>query len=126
AAWEYEGAVPGSGGLRPGVLLLHGLLGRGSHWAGSAGWLAERHRVIALDQRGHGASERPAAAYSRTAYVGDVHAVVEALELGPAVLIGHGLGALTAWQFAAQHPESVRALVISDMRASALGIAAQR
>ncbi len=126
AAWEYEGTVPGSGGSRPGVLLLHGLLGRGSHWAGSAGWLAERHRVIALDQRGHGASERPGAEYSRAAYVGDVRAVVESLALGPAVLIGHGAGALTAWQFAARHPESVRALVISDMRASALGIAAQR
>jgi pimeloyl-ACP methyl ester carboxylesterase len=124
AAWEYESA--GSGGQSPGVLLLHGLLGRASHWAGSAGWLAERHRVIALDQRGHGASERPAGRYARADYVGDVRAVVEGLGLAPAVLIGHGLGALTAWQFAALHPESVRALVISDMRASALGRLAQR
>lgn len=118
------GSPAGSG---PGLLLLHGLMGRASHWAPTARWLSERHRAVALDQRGHGRSEKPPeGAYTREAYVDDVEAAVEQLGLGPAVLIGHAMGALTAWQFAAKRPDLVRALIICDMRASALGAASQR
>ncbi|MEU0596736.1 alpha/beta hydrolase [Streptomyces sp. NPDC006393] len=115
--------------LRPpnGVLLLHGLMGRASHWAATARWLSERHRAVALDQRGHGQSEKPPqAAYTRDAYVEDAEAALKQLGLGPAVLIGHAMGALTAWQLAAKRPDLVRGLIICDMRASALGAASQR
>ncbi|MFF3939062.1 alpha/beta fold hydrolase [Streptomyces phaeofaciens] len=147
AAWEFgdppkDGADPvipaqSSGGRtsgaahgtenRPGVLLLHGLMGRASHWASTARWLSERHRAVALDQRGHGRSEKPPeAAFTREAYVEDLEAALEQLGLAPAVLIGHAMGALTAWQLAAKRPDLVRAVVICDMRASALGSASQR
>ncbi|MFH9814591.1 alpha/beta fold hydrolase [Streptomyces sp. NPDC017230] len=121
------GAAPsyGAGGL-PGVLLLHGLMGRASHWAPTARWLSARHRAVALDQRGHGRSDKPPrAAYTREAYVEDVESALEQLGLGPAVLIGHAMGALTAWQLAAKRPDLVRGLIICDMRASALGGASQ-
>lgn len=112
---------------RPGVLLLHGLMGRASHWAPTARWLSERHRAVALDQRGHGQSAKPEkAAYTREAYVEDAEAAVEQLGLAPVVLIGHAMGALTAWQLAARRPDLVRGLIICDMRASALGAASQR
>ncbi|MFD6433482.1 alpha/beta fold hydrolase [Streptomyces venezuelae] len=129
AAWEYADppklreadAAPG------GVLLLHGLMGRASHWAGTARWLAERHRAVALDQRGHGRSEKPTdGPYTRDAYVDDAEAALVQLDLAPAVLIGHSMGALTAWQLAARRPDLVRGLIICDMRASALGAASQR
>jgi pimeloyl-ACP methyl ester carboxylesterase len=128
AAWEFADphkpeAEPGA----PGVLLLHGLMGRASHWASTCRWLAERYRAVALDQRGHGQSEKPpGAAFTREAYVEDAEAALEQLGLAPAVLIGHAMGALTAWQLAAKRPDLVRGLVISDMRASALGTASQR
>ncbi|WP_112465486.1 alpha/beta fold hydrolase [Streptomyces triticisoli] len=110
-----------------GVLLLHGLMGRASHWAPTARWLAERHRAVALDQRGHGQSEKPPqAAYTREAYVEDAEAALEQLGLAPAVVIGHAMGALTAWQLAARRPDLVRGVIICDMRASALGAASQR
>ena len=52
----------------PGVLLLHGLMGRASHWASTARWLSERYRAVALDQRGHGQSDKPPrAAFTRDA-----------------------------------------------------------
>jgi pimeloyl-ACP methyl ester carboxylesterase len=109
------------------VLLLHGLMGRAAHWTSTARWLADRHRVVALDQRGHGRSERPAQdAYTREAYVADVEAAIEQLGLAPAVVVGHAMGALTAWQLAAKRPDLVRGLIICDMRASALGAASQR
>ncbi|OKK16868.1 hydrolase [Streptomyces sp. CB00455] len=112
---------------RPAALLLHGLMGRASHWAGTARWLAEHRRVIALDQRGHGRSESPPAGpYTREAFVADAEAVVEQLGLAPVTLIGHSMGALTAWQLAARRPDLVAALVICDMRASALGEASQK
>ncbi|MFC9386295.1 alpha/beta fold hydrolase [Streptomyces venezuelae] len=135
AAWDFTpGAAPQTG---PGVLLLHGLMGHAAHWAPAVGSLTAvtgrdgaqppPPRTIALDQRGHGHSDKPpAAAFTREAYVADAAAAVEQLGLGPVTLIGHSMGALTAWQLAAERPELVRALVICDMRASALGAASQR
>ncbi|MFV0135245.1 alpha/beta fold hydrolase [Streptomyces sp. HMX87] len=122
--------APGAGGGpgAPGVLLLHGLMGRASHWAVTARRLSARHRAVALDQRGHGRSDKPVerAAYTRDAYIEDAEAALEQLGLGPAVLIGHAMGALTAWQLAAKRPDLVHGLIICDMRASALGAASQR
>uniref|UniRef100_A0AAU2JU49 Alpha/beta hydrolase n=1 Tax=Streptomyces sp. NBC_00049 TaxID=2903617 RepID=A0AAU2JU49_9ACTN len=131
AAWEFR--EPTSTGQsaeadpRPGVLLLHGLMGRALHWSGTARWLGQTRRVVALDQRGHGQSERPSGGpYDREAFVADAEAAVEQLGLAPVTLIGHSMGALTAWQLAARRPDLVEALVICDMRASALGEASQR
>ncbi|ONK13620.1 alpha/beta hydrolase [Streptomyces sp. MP131-18] len=142
AAWEFtdppgppgpsdppDPPVPAAGSAagRPGVLLLHGLLGRAAHWADTARWLSGRFRAVALDQRGHGRSAKPAAGpFDRDAFVSDAEAAVEQLGLGPAVLIGHAMGALTAWQLAARRPDLVRAVVICDMRAAALGVRARR
>ncbi|MEU9234591.1 alpha/beta fold hydrolase [Streptomyces subrutilus] len=132
AAWEFReadsaaAAQPGPD-LRPAVLLLHGLMGRAFHWSGTARWLREHRRVLALDQRGHGQSDRPAhGPYTREAFVADAEAVVEQLGLAPVTLIGHSMGALTAWQLAARRPDLVEAVVICDMRASALGEASQQ
>ncbi|MFB7913974.1 alpha/beta fold hydrolase [Streptomyces sp. NPDC056061] len=129
AAWEFADPPKGraEGERLPGVLLLHGLMGRASHWAPTSRWLAERYRAVGLDQRGHGRSERPVEGpYTRDAYVADVEAAIEQLGLAPVTLVGHAMGALTAWQLAAKRPDLVRALVICDMRASALGAASQR
>ncbi|MCX5376764.1 alpha/beta fold hydrolase [Streptomyces sp. NBC_00091] len=132
AAWEFR--EPPAEPRQPAVLLLHGLMGRALHWAGTARWLGEHRRVVALDQRGHGHSGHPsagrdraaAALLGREAFVADAEAVIEQLGLGPVVLIGHSMGALTGWQLAARRPELVQALVICDMRASALGEASQQ
>ncbi|MEN3585434.1 alpha/beta hydrolase [Streptomyces sp. ZYX-F-203] len=133
AAWEFgDPAKPVAGtaaeNSTPTVLLLHGLMGRASHWAGTARWLSERHRAVALDQRGHGRSDKPpeATAYDRRAYVEDAEAALEQLGTGPAVIVGHAMGALTGWQLAAKRPDLVGALVVCDMRASALGATSQR
>ncbi|MEU2394340.1 alpha/beta hydrolase [Streptomyces sp. NPDC007369] len=134
AAWEFGApdAAPPPDHPAPRVLLLHGLMGRALHWAGTARWLARGRRVVALDQRGHGESDRPAAVpdvptpLGREAFVADAEAAVEQLGLAPVTLVGHSMGALTGWQLAARRPDLVEALVICDMRASALGEASQR
>jgi pimeloyl-ACP methyl ester carboxylesterase len=102
------------GGHGAPVLLLHGLAGHAGEWAETAGWLTERYRVLALDARGHGRSERVPLDVSRAAHVGDAAFVVERLRLGPVVLIGQSLGGHSALLVAAEHPELVRGLVIAD------------
>jgi pimeloyl-ACP methyl ester carboxylesterase len=71
------------------ALLLHGLAGYAGEWAETAGWLSERARVVALDARGHGSSERFPADVSRAAHVADAAFVVERLGLGGVVVVGH-------------------------------------
>lgn len=61
------------------VVLLHGLAGHSGEWDETAAWLREDHRVVVFDQRAHGASERCPADVSRTAYVSDLVAVIDAL-----------------------------------------------
>jgi pimeloyl-ACP methyl ester carboxylesterase len=70
-------AVHDHGGTGRPVVLLHGLAGHSGEWDATAAWMSERHRVIAVDQRGQGASERHPADVSRAAYVADVIAVLE-------------------------------------------------
>jgi pimeloyl-ACP methyl ester carboxylesterase len=102
------------GGTGPGFLLLHGLAGTSAEWTETGGWLAERGRVVALDARGHGASERFPADVSREAHVADAAFVIEQLDLGPAVVIGHSLGGQAAMLLAAARPDLVGAVVVAE------------
>ena len=70
-------------------------------------------RVVAPDQRGHGRSD-PAPDYDRAGYVADAAHVIEALGLAPAVVLGHSLGGVNAYQLAARRPELVRAVIVED------------
>ena len=94
------------------LLALHGHLGSGRVWAPLAsalpGW-----RVVAPDQRGHGRAGEPGD-YSRRAYVADAARLIEELELAPAVVLGHSLGGVNAYQLAAWRPELVRAVIVED------------
>ncbi|MEU6862372.1 alpha/beta hydrolase [Streptomyces sp. NPDC046876] len=96
------------------VVLLHGLAGHAGEWDALARHLQARHRVVAVDQRGHGASERLPADLSRAAYVADVVAVLDQLGLQAPVLVGQSLGGHTAMLTAAAHPGLVHALVLVE------------
>jgi pimeloyl-ACP methyl ester carboxylesterase len=102
------------GGSGPGALLLHGLAGHAREWDSTARWLARSHRVVALEARGHGRSERAPADVSQEAFVADAAFWIERLELPPAVVCGHSLGGLTALQLAARRRDLVRGLVVAE------------
>lgn len=102
-----------TGGGGAAILALHGHFGRGRMWAPLARRLAPRWRVVALDQRGHGRSDR-APDYDREGYVADAAHAIEALGLAPAVVLGHSLGGINAYQLAARHPRLVRAVIVED------------
>lgn len=99
----------------PVLIALH------SHWMEAstfiplANALRSKWRVVALDQRGHGYSDHPKT-YTRDDYLGDVEALLNHLNLDqPVVLLGNSLGGVNAYQFAARHPERIRALIIEDI-----------
>jgi pimeloyl-ACP methyl ester carboxylesterase len=96
------------------MVLLHGLAGHAGEWDALARRLSPRYRVVAVDQRGHGAGERHPQDVSRAAYVADVLAVVDQLALRRPVLVGQSLGGHTAMLAAAAHPGRFRALVLVE------------
>jgi pimeloyl-ACP methyl ester carboxylesterase len=97
----------------PPLVLLHGVTGHARVWDGFALAMADRFRVIALDQRGHGESDW-ADGYGTERMAEDVGAFAEALELGRFSLLGHSMGAINAYTFAGRHPEALERLVIVD------------
>jgi pimeloyl-ACP methyl ester carboxylesterase len=106
--------VTGRDGEGPGVLLLHGLAGTAIEWEGTATWLMKMHRVVALNQRGHGQSERRPGDVTPAAFVADALETVESLGLAPAILVGQSLGGLIAFLAASERPELVSALVVVE------------
>ncbi|AZM89920.1 alpha/beta hydrolase [Streptomyces sp. W1SF4] len=120
---------PGDRGDRdrpgPDVLLLHGLAGHAGEWDAVARELSPRHRVVAVDQRGHGASERRPQDVSRAAYVEDTVAVCERLGLREPVLVGQSLGGHTAMLAAAAHPGLFRGLVLVEAGPGGPGVGVQ-
>lgn len=104
------------GGPGTPILALHGHYNEASVFAPMAEALAPRWRVIALDQRGHGESDR-AQRYERDDYVADVAAFHRHLGIGPVAVLGHSLGGVNAYQYAARQPDQVRALIVEDIGA---------
>ncbi|GAB2593770.1 alpha/beta hydrolase [Streptomyces capparidis] len=100
----------------PPLVLLPGLGLDSSDWDGVAPALAARHRVLALDPRGHGASEWPGA-YSLPLLRDDLHGFLDALGLARVTLVGHSMGGATAHLFAQAHPGRVERLVLEDVPA---------
>ncbi len=74
------------------------------------------HRVIAIDPRGMGDSARPATGYDMTTVAAELHAFLNALELGMGVdVVGHDIGSWMAFALAADWPRDVRRLAMFDV-----------
>jgi pimeloyl-ACP methyl ester carboxylesterase len=105
---------PGAGSP---IVLVHGLASNSRIWDDVAPRLAERHHVVALDQRGHGLSDRPAEAtggFTFEKVVGDLLGLMAILKLDRPVLVGHSWGGNVVLQCAATHPDRVGGLVLVD------------
>jgi pimeloyl-ACP methyl ester carboxylesterase len=113
----------------PAIVALHGLRSFAYTWEPVALPLAERFRIIALDQRGRGVSDwDPERRYYTEHYVRDLEALVDHLDLARFVLVGHSMGGANAFVYAGLHPDRLAGLVIEDMGpgASAGGAGAER
>jgi pimeloyl-ACP methyl ester carboxylesterase len=96
----------------PPLLMMHGITSSRRSWDWFVPWLSDRYRVLSLDFRGHGSSGRAPNDYQPSTYVTDAVAVLE--QVGPAILIGHSLGAVTAAALSQQRPDLVKAMVLED------------
>jgi pimeloyl-ACP methyl ester carboxylesterase len=120
--WVPADAASGATASRIGtpIVLIHGLARTAWSWLPVARRLAARHRVIAPDLRGHGASDAPRTGYELDSLASDVLTVMAGCGWGvevagpPAVVAGHGLGALIAVEMARLQPDSVACLALLD------------
>jgi len=103
-----------TGGDKPPVVLLHGLMTNGACWTPLARALEEDYDVIMPDARGHGNSSAPDQGYCYDNLAADALSLIEALRLVSPVLIGHSMGGMTAALAASQNSKQLRGLVLAD------------
>jgi len=102
------------GGQGPAVVLLHGFGDTGDMWAPLAADLARDHTVVVPDLRGMGLSSRPAGGYDKRTQAADIRSVLTALGLDRAAVVGHDIGTMVAYAYAARYPERTEKLVVMD------------
>lgn len=103
------------GGRGRPLVLVHGLMGRGSTWTRQVPWLARHGAVYTYDAPWHrGRDVADPHPISTERFVDDLGVAVSQLG-GPATLIGHSMGALHAWCLAASRPDLVNGIVVEDM-----------
>lgn len=96
------------------VVLLHGYAETGHMWLPLIAKLADKHTVIAPDLRGFGQSSAPPDGYAKAAMAQDIHALVRKLEYDHIRLVGHDIGLMVAYAYAAQYPGEVDRLVLME------------
>ncbi|MCP4578270.1 MAG: alpha/beta hydrolase [Deltaproteobacteria bacterium] len=105
ACWE---------GVKDNILCIHGLTANCRCWDRIIAGLAPEFRVLAMDLRGRGLSDKPSEGYSVEQHVRDIYCLLEDRKLERVTLMGHSLGAYISLAFAARHPDRVKKLILMD------------
>ena len=105
AIWEGRGES---------VLCVHGITANCRCWDVLAGELTPECRVLAMDLRGRGKSDKPPGGYSLDHHLRDINSLLDDLQLDQAVIMGHSLGAFIGLAFAAQYPQRTQRLILVD------------
>ncbi|RAP58203.1 alpha/beta hydrolase [Oleiagrimonas sp. MCCC 1A03011] len=103
-----------TGGDKPPLVLLHGLIGSGACWMPVARALESAYDVVMPDARGHGGSSAPDHGYGYEDHARDVMGFIQALELASPVLVGHSMGGMTAALVASRASALLRGVVLVD------------
>ena len=105
----YEEA--GSG---PAIVFIHGWCCNHTHFAHQFEHFAKTHRVVSVDLRGHGVSDKPVEKYPMTLFADDVAFVLRELGIEKVVVVGHSMGGNVVAAMAAHHPDLVQAGIAVD------------
>ena len=103
-----------TGGSGPAVLLIHGFGDSGDMWQPLAAELAKTNTVIVPDLRGMGLSSHPEGGYDKWNQAADMRAVLEKLGIDKAAVVGHDIGTMVAYAYAARYPDKTERLVVMD------------
>jgi pimeloyl-ACP methyl ester carboxylesterase len=103
----------GAGGGEP-IVLLHGYAETSYMWRPLIPKLAATHTVIAPDLRGAGQSATPPGGYTKAEMAKDIHALAQKLGFEKIRLVGHDIGLMVAYAYAAQYPNEVDRIVLMD------------
>jgi pimeloyl-ACP methyl ester carboxylesterase len=96
------------------VVLLHGFAETGHMWSPVLPLLSATHTVVVPDLRGAGASSKPEDGYDKKTMAHDIHALLGSLGIGKATIVGHDIGLMVAYAYAAQYPAQTERLVLMD------------
>jgi len=96
------------------VVLLHGYAQDSRMWLPLMAELAKTHTVIAPDLRGYGQSSAPTNGYTKAAMAQDVHALVQSLGYKHVSVVGHDIGLMVAYAYAAQYRDEVDRIALLD------------
>jgi pimeloyl-ACP methyl ester carboxylesterase len=96
------------------VVLLHGYAQTSHMWRPLIAELAKTHTVIAPDLRGFGDSSKPEAGYDKKTMAHDVHALAALLGHKRVGVVGHDIGLMVAYAYAAQYPTEVDRIALMD------------
>jgi pimeloyl-ACP methyl ester carboxylesterase/quercetin dioxygenase-like cupin family protein len=102
------------GGKGTPVVLLHGYAQTGHMWNPILPRLVARHTVIVPDLRGAGGSAKPEGGYDKKNMAVDIHELTTSLGLPRVSIVGHDIGLMVAYAYAAQFPQGTDRLVLMD------------
>jgi pimeloyl-ACP methyl ester carboxylesterase len=98
----------------PPLVFVHGIACHRGFWAPQVAHFVRRHRVLAVDLRGHGASDAPRQRYTMRSLAEDLMWTCAQLEISRPIVVGHSLGGLVAVEAAAAYPDKPGAAVLID------------
>ena len=102
------------GGSGPAVVLIHGFGDTGDMWTPLATELAKNHRVVVPDLRGIGLSAKPEDGYEKKNQAKDIRGVLDTLGIDQADIVGHDIGVMVSYAYAAAYPSKTTRLVVMD------------
>ena len=93
------------------IVFVHGLTGSIGEWREVLARLPKEYHIFALDQRGHGGSDKPGS-YQLAELADDFYAFIRELGIGPFTYVGHSMGGTLGLRFALDHPDMLKAMVL--------------
>jgi pimeloyl-ACP methyl ester carboxylesterase len=96
----------------PPVVLIHGYTDNARDWVPLIPYLSPKFRLIVVDIRGHGRSDKPECCYARIDFAYDIKLLLDALHIARADVVGHSLGSMITQVLAEEWPERVRKVVL--------------
>src|SRR5262249_12800233 len=99
---------------KPVVIFLHGLGSSTRDWELQVPHFTSDYRVLLIDMRGHGRSDKSKGPYAMAQFAGDVVALLDHLGIEQVHVVGLSMGGMIAFQLAVDHPQRLRSMVIAN------------